>query len=128
MWVTDCFGNAFAVAKEIRKEWLFAQDGTIFNEQELAELARGYDRETPLDEDEVLVITEDGSIGLVMPNVEEPLWYFVSPEFAVVNILHDDLAKYVEGTDTVQKVKFCRECGTPLSGGRFCENCGAKVT
>lgn len=123
MWITDSFSNAFAVAREIRKEWLFAEDGTHFNEQELEELAVSYDHITPLEEDEVLVITEDGSIGMVLPNVEEPLWYFVSPEFAVLNILHDDPAKYAE----TPKQKFCGNCGAPLKpGSKFCSNCGAK--
>ncbi len=114
---------------------------------ELHEVAKEFDAETPLGEDEFLVVTDDGSIGLLFPNLKEPEMYFVSPEWAVVNILKEDPRKYIVPGDgaaagaqtagnvansaqqsaaTAAKV-FCENCGAELRpGSRFCEHCGAK--
>lgn len=126
MKMADCFAAAFAVAKGIRKDWIFVEDGSIYNEKDLEEISQIYDQENLLAEEDFLLVSDDGSIGLLMAGEDEPQWYFVSPEFAVVNILHEDLEKYMDNSSG-KRPKFCGNCGAPLTGGNFCSSCGAKV-
>ena len=142
MNIAASFKDALLVAEQHCQEWLFTGSGKSFKLRELEEIAGEYDAKTPLGELDFLVITDDGSIGLMYAFCEEPLWYFVSPEFAVANILKEDPRKYmVPADDSAQMagrtgaamgnvagaVAFCKQCGAPLrSGSRFCENCGAK--
>ena len=133
MKLAGSFEDAVEVAEQNCKEWIFTGDGDVVHTDELHEIARAYDAKTPLEDDELLAVTEDGSIGLMFPHLREPQWYFVSPEFAVVNILHEDIHKYVVpldgGAPTGLAAVFCTSCGAQLKpGSRFCENCGAKNT
>lgn len=144
MKLAGSFEAAAEVAEQNCGEWIFLGSGEVFHAEELSEVAREYDAKTPLEEAEFLVVTDDGSIGLLFPYCKEPQWYFVSPEWAVANILKDDPKKYmvpvndgaqVTGTTgavmsrSAEPAGFCKECGAPLqSGDRFCENCGAKNT
>ena len=134
------FAGAVEVAEQNCSEWLLAGNGEVFHAEELREVAKEFDAKTPLAEDEFLVVTDDGSIGLLFPNLKKPEMYFVSPQWAVVNILKDDPRKYIfpdDGTKlaggNVQNVAaqpaktFCKNCGAELEpGSRFCANCGAK--
>lgn len=138
MKMAGSFAAAIGVAEQSCREWIYAGSGAIFHADELHEIAGEYDSRTPLEEDEFLVVTEDGSIGLTFPGLKEPQWLFVSPEWAVANILKDDPKKYMVpadsgadtegGAGTVNTANaFCKNCGAPLRpGNRFCENCGAK--
>lgn len=141
MKIAASFRDALLVAAQRCQEWIFLGDGQKFTLPELEEIAKEYDEKTPLGETDFLVVTADGSIGLLFAYCKEPDWYFVSPEFAVVNVLKDDPQKYMVpagdgakaagGTGTAKETGsaavFCKQCGTPLrSGSRFCENCGAK--
>ena len=144
MKLAGSFEAATEVAEQNCREWIFVGSGEVFHAEELREVAREYDAKTPLEDDDYLVVTEDGSIGLAFPGLKEPLWYFVSPEWAVANILKDDPEKYMvtvnDGAQvagptgavmnrSAEPAGFCKECGAPLqSGDRFCENCGAKNT
>ena len=133
MKLAGSFEAAVEVAEQNCKEWIFTGDGDVVRTDELHEIARAYDAKTPLEDDELLAVTEDGSIGLMFPHLKEPQWYFVSPEFAVVNILHEDIHKYITpldgGAKTGLAAVLCPSCGAKLKpGSRFCENCGAKVT
>ena len=144
MKIAASFKDALLVAEQHCQEWLFTGSGKSFKLRELEEIADEYDAKTPLGELDFLVITDDGSIGLMYAFCEEPLWYFVSPEFAVANILKEDPGKYIVPADdgaqmagrtgasvgnVAGAVAFCKQCGAPLrSGSRFCENCGAKNT
>ncbi len=136
------FAGAVEVAEQNCSEWLLAGNGEVFHAEELREVAKEFDEKTPLAEDEFLVVTDDGSIGLLFPHLKEPEMYFVSPEWAVVNILKEDPRKYIipgdgvsvaDGTgmaprNVAQTAKvFCKNCGAELKpGSRFCEHCGAK--
>ena len=133
MKIAASFKDALLVAEQHCQEWLFTGSGKSFKLRELEEIAGEYDAKTPLGELDFLVITDDGSIGLMYAFCEEPLWYFVSPEFAVVNILQEDIHKYITpldgGAKTGLAAVLCPSCGAKLKpGSRFCENCGAKVT
>ena len=125
MKLAGSFEAAAEVAEQNCKEWIFTGDGDVVRTDELHEIARAYDAKTPLEDDELLAVTEDGSIGLMFQHLKEPQWYFVSPEFAVVNILHEDIHKYIVPLHAIR----CIKCGAELKpGSRFCENCGAKNT
>ena len=138
MKLAGSFDFAVVVAQQNCNGLLFTVDGAVVHTGELYEIAKEFDAKTPLEEGEFLIVTEDGSIGLALPDVREPQWYFVSPEFAVANILKDDPQKYLvpvdSGVKTVggavaanQAKAFCKNCGAPLRpDSRFCENCGAK--
>ena len=139
MKIADCFKAAVAVAEQHCQEWIFLGNGEVFHTNELREIAREYDEKTPLEEEDFLAVTDDGSIGLLFPGCKEPDWYFVSPEFAVVNVLQEDVNKYIEPVDDGAKIAggtgnatetapaFCKNCGAPLeSGSLFCGECGAK--
>ena len=147
MILAGSFAGAVEVAEQNCSEWLLAGNGEVFHAGELHEVAKEFDAETPLGEDEFLVVTDDGSIGLLFPNLKEPEMYFVSPQWAVVNILKEDPRKYIvpgdraaAGTQTAGNVAnsapqnaapaakaFCKNCGAELKpGSRFCEHCGAK--
>ena len=82
MKLAGSFEAAVDVAEQTCKEWIFTGDGDVVHTDELHEIAREYDAKTPLEDDELLAVTEDGSIGLMFPHLKEPQWYFVSPEFA----------------------------------------------
>ena len=145
MILAGSFAGAVEVAEQNCNEWLLAGNGEVFHAEELHEVAKEFDAKTPLAEDEFLVVTDDGSIGLLFPNLKEPEMYFVSPEWAVVNILKEDPRKYIvpgdgakaaggtgtaPGSDSVNAPTakiFCKNCGAELKpGSRFCEHCGAK--
>ncbi len=130
MKLADSFETAVEVAERNCKEWIFTGDGDVVHADELHEIAKEYDAKTPLEDNELLAVTEDGSIGLMFPYLKEPQWYFVSPEFAVINILHEDIHKYMVPLGGGAKAAvFCTSCGAQLRpGSRFCENCGAKNT
>lgn len=135
MKLAGSFEAAAEAAERNCKEWIFTGDGDVVHADELHEIAREYDAKTPLEGDELLAVTEDGSIGLMFPYLKEPQWYFVSPEFAVVNILHEDIQKYTMplaircikcGAELIPGSRFCENCGTKNTP-RFCENCGATL-
>jgi ribosomal protein L40E len=130
MKLAGSFQDAVEVAEQNCKEWIFMGDGDVIHTNEMHEIAKEYDAKTPLEDDELLAVTDDGSIGLMFPHLKEPQWYFVSPAFAVVNILHEDIHKYIISIDDGTKATtFCTSCGAQLRpGSRFCENCGAKNT
>ena len=142
MILAGSFAGAVEVAEQNCSEWLLAGNGEVFHAEELHEVAKEFDAQTPRAEDEFLMVTDDGSIGLLFPDLKEPEMYFVSPEWAVVNILKEDPRKYIVpgdgvkaagGTGTTpgnaaQTAKiFCKSCGAELKpGSRFCESCGAR--
>ena len=142
MILAGSFVGAVEVAEQNCSEWLLAGNGEVFHAEELHEVAKEFDAKTPLAEDEFLMVTDDGSIGLLFPDLKEPEMYFVSPEWAVVNILKEDPRKYIVPGDgakaagdagttsgnAAQTAKvFCKNCGAELKpGSRFCEHCGAK--
>lgn len=141
MKLAGSFEAAVEVAEKNCSEWIFMGNGEVFHAEELHEVAKEYDSNMPLEEEDFLAVTKDGSIGLIFPGLKEPQWYFVSPEWAVVNMLHEDLHKYIIPIDrnrgntgaaggvaaTGGAAAYCRQCGAPLrSGSRFCEHCGAK--
>lgn len=148
MKMAGSFAAAIGVAEQNCREWIYTGSGEIFHADELREIAREYDSRTPLEEDEFLIVTDDGSIGMALANLKEPQWFFVTPGFAVANILHDDFHKYIvpivnKAVGSVagkpqnvgdharaQAVQlFCKNCDAPLHpGSRFCENCGMKNT
>ena len=133
MILAGSFQDAVEAAAPNCQEWIFLGNGQIYNVPELQEIAAEYDDKTPLGDENLLVVTQDGSIGLLYPYCKEPSWYFVSPEFAVANILKDDPQKYMVPLDDSAKAGFaavfCQSCGAQLRPGtRFCENCGAKNT
>ncbi len=130
MILAGSFQDAVGAAVPNCRQWIFLGSGEIYNEPELREIAAEYDDKTPLGDENILVVTKDGSIGLLYPYCKEPNWYFVSPEFAVANILKDNPQKYmVPLDDGVKAAVFCTSCGAQLKpGSRFCENCGAKNT
>ena len=126
MKIVASFKDAVLFAAQNCREWIFLGNGKSFSLPELQEIANEYDDKTPLGETDFLVVTDDGSIGLLFAHCKEPDWYFVSPEFAIVNVLHDDLRDYIEPVDGAKRV-FCKQCGAELKpGSRFCEHCGAK--
>ena len=139
MKLAGSFEAAVGVAEQNCREWIFTGDGDVVHAEELHEIAREYDAKTPLEEDELLAVTEDGSIGLVFPYLKEPQWYFVSPEFAVVNILKEDIHKYMipldDGTEVASGSSMTMEIaggsaasyGTPGADAVFCKNCGARL-
>ena len=102
MILAGSFAGAVEVAEQNCSEWLLAGNGEVFHAEELHEVAKEFDAQTPLAEDEFLVVTDDGSIGLLFPDLKEPEMYFVSPEWAVVNILKEGHALQRDGK--------CRPC------------------
>ena len=151
MKLAGSFEAAVEVAEQNCREWIFLGSGEIFHADDLHEIAKEYDAKTPLEEEDFLAITDDGSIGLLFPYCKEPQWYFVSPEFAVVNVLKEDPRKYMipidegemaaAGADAAMRsaandtshiamdasVTFCHNCGTQLkTGSRFCGECGVR--
>ena len=140
MKIADCFKAAVAVAEQNCKEWIFLGNGDVFHAEELHEIAREFDEKMPLEEEDFLAVTDDGSIGLLFPGCKEPDWFFVSPEWAVVNVLQEDPRNYMApadgGAQTAVGVAnnvpeagaiFCKQCGAQMkAGSRFCEHCGAK--
>ena len=130
MILAGSFQDAVGVAAPNCQQWIFLGTGQIYNVPELQEIAAEYDDKTPLGDENILVVTQDGSIGLLYPYCKEPSWYFVSPEFAVANILKDDPKNYMVPLGSSEKAAVrCINCGAQLKlGSRFCENCGAKNT
>lgn len=123
MKLAGSFEAAVGVAEQNCNEWLFTGDGAVVHTGELYEIAKEFDAKTPLEEGEFLIVTEDGSIGLALPDVREPQWYFVSPEFAVANILKDDPQKYLVPVDS--GVKTVGGAVAANQAKAFCKNCGA---
>ncbi len=147
MKLAGSFEAAVEVAEQNCREWIFLGSGEVYHADELHEIAKEFDEKTPLEEEDFLAVTDDGSIGLLFPHCKEPQWYFVSPEFAVVNVLKEDPRKYMIADDgeasrneTHASAAFCKSCGAPLEPGslfcgecgtknapEFCTNCGAKL-
>lgn len=120
------FQDAAEAAVTNCREWIFLGNGQTYSVPELQEIAAEYDDKTPLENENMLVVTGDGSIGLLYPYCKEPNWYFVSAAFAVANILHENPGNYATPSEATA---FCKSCGAKLGpGSRFCENCGAKTT
>ena len=147
MKLAGSFEAAVEVAEQNCREWIFLGSGEVYHADELHEIAKEFDEKTPLEEEDFLAVTDDGSIGLLFPHCKEPQWYFVSPEWAVVNILKEDLRKYMiagdggaaaavgAGAETANAAKvgnvingasynrtevsaaFCKNCGAPLEPG-----------
>ena len=65
MILAGSFAGAVEVAEQNCSEWLLAGNGEVFHAEELHEVAKEFDAQTPLAEDEFLVVTDDGSIGLL---------------------------------------------------------------
>ena len=130
MILAGSFQDAVESAVPNCQQWIFLGNGQIYNVPELQEIAAEYDDKTPLGDENILVVTQDGSIGLLYPYCKEPNWYFVSPEFAVANILKDDPKNYMVPLEGGEKTAIrCISCGAELQpGSRFCENCGTKNT
>lgn len=142
MIIADCFKAAVAVAEQNCYKWIFLSTGALFDTEELRAIAREFDEKTPLEEEDFLAVTEDGSIGLLFPGCKEPDWYFVSPEFALVNVLQEDINDYIvpagdgvaatggaSGYTTEKGVVFCQQCGAQIKAdSKFCMHCGAKNT
>ena len=151
MKLAGSFEAAVEVAEQNCREWIFLGSGEVYHVDELHEIAKEFDEKTPLEEEDFLAVTDDGSIGLLFPHCKEPQWYFVSPEFAVVNVLKEDPRKYMIAVDgeataaggtgattgnavngasrnvTHASAAFCKNCGAPLEpGSLFCGECGAK--
>ncbi len=152
MIIADCFKAAVAVAEQNCHKWIFLSSGALFDTEELRAIAREFDEKTPLEEEDFLAVTDDGSIGLLFPGCKEPDWYFVSPEFAVVNVLQEDLNDYIvpveggaaaaggagsilgSGTANGAAIDaaetgmvFCENCGAKIKAdSNFCQHCGAK--
>ena len=99
MKIADCFSAAVAVAEQNCREWIFLGNGDVFHADELHEIAKEFDEKMPLEEEDFLAVTDDGSIGLLFPGCKEPDWFFVSPEFAVVNVLQEDINDYLVPAD-----------------------------
>ncbi|MBR1760873.1 MAG: zinc ribbon domain-containing protein [Schwartzia sp.] len=126
MILAGSFQDAAEAALPNCREWIFLGNGQTYSAPELKEIAAEYDDKTPLGDENILVVTGDGSIGLLYPYCREPSWYFVSAAFAVANILHEDAQKYMVPSEAAF---VCKSCGAKLQpGSRFCENCGAKIT
>ena len=126
MILAGSFQDAAEAALPNCREWIFLGNGQTYSAPELREIAAEYDDKTPLGDENILVVTGDGSIGLLYPYCKEPNWYFVSAAFAVANILREDAQKYMIPADGAS---LCKSCGAKLQpGSRFCENCGAKIT
>lgn len=144
MILAESFEGAVEVAEQHCREWLLAGNGEVFREEDLHEVAKEFDTKTPLAEDEFLVVTDDGSIGILFPQMKEPEMFFVSPEWAVVNILKEDPRKYMiagdggaaaavgAGAETANAAKVGNVIngasynGTEASAA-FCKNCGAPL-
>ena len=127
MKIADCFKAAVAVAEQNCKEWIFLGNGDVFHADELHEIAKEFDEKMPLEEEDFLAVTDDGSIGLLFPGCKEPDWFFVSPEWAVVNVLQEDPRNYMVPVVGGAQRSICKNCGAELKpGSRFCEHCGAK--
>ena len=152
MKIADCFSAAVAVAEQNCQEWIFLGNGDVFHTDELHEIAKEFDEKMPLEEEDFLAVTDDGSIGLLFPGCKEPDWFFVSPEFAVVNVLQEDINDYLVPVDdrtaaadesgsavgsvaangatgniTEAGMIFCKNCGAKIkAGSKFCKHCGAK--
>lgn len=151
MKLAGSFEAAVEVAEQNCREWIFLGSDEVYHADELHEIAKEFDEKTPLEEEDFLAVTDDGSIGLLFPHCKEPQWYFVSPEFAVVNVLKEDPRKYMIADDgeatlagctgatmgnvvngasrneTHASAAFCKNCGASLEpGSLFCGECGAK--
>ncbi len=133
MKIADCFSAAVAVAEQNCREWIFLGNGDVFHVEELHEIAKEFDEKMPLEEEDFLAVTDDGSIGLLFPGCKEPDWFFVSPEFAVVNVLQEDINDYLvpaeaaAGNAAETGTVFCKNCGAKIKAvSKFCEHCGAK--
>lgn len=152
MKIADCFRAAVAVAEQNCREWIFLGNGDVFHADELHEIAKEFDEKMPLEEEDFLAVTDDGSIGLLFPGCKEPDWFFVSPEWAVVNVLQEDINDYIVpadggapvgggagstvGNDTANGAAsdaaeagmvFCKNCGAKIKAdSNFCQHCGAK--
>ena len=147
MKLAGSFKAAVEVAEQNCSEWIFLGSGKVFHAEKLREIAKEFDVKTPLEDDDFLAVTDDGSIGLLFPNCKEPQWYFVSPGWAIVNVLKDDPRKYMIPNDGETQTAggsysagagmvgnaaetgtvFCKNCGAQMkAGNRFCEHCGAK--
>ena len=99
MKLAGSFEAAVEVAEQNCREWIFLGSGEVYLADEMYEIAKEFDEKTPLEEEDFLAVTDDGSIGLLFPHCKEPQWYFVSPEFAVVNVLKEDPRKYMIATN-----------------------------
>lgn len=144
MKLAGSFAGAVEVAEQNCREWIFLGNGEVFHAEELREIAKEFDEKTPLEDDDFLAVTDDGSIGLLFPDCKEPQWYFVSPEWAIVNVLKDDPRKYIipdDGAQTMGGAGVAGAAGNMTgnvineaaagnaaeAGMVFCKNCGAKI-
>ena len=144
MKLAGSFEAAVEVAEQNCREWIFLGSGEVYHADELHEIAKEFDEKTPLEEEDFLAVTDDGSIGLLFPNLKEPEMYFVSPEWAIVNVLKDDPRKYmipVDGAQTMGGAGVAGAGGNTTenaineavagnaaeAGMVFCKNCGAKI-
>ena len=144
MKLAGSFEAAVEVADQNCREWIFLGNGEVFHADELRKIAKEYDEKTPLEDDDFLAVTDDGSIGLLFPDCKEPQWYFVSPEWAIVNVLKDDPRKYMISDDGAQTMGGAGVAGAAgnttgnamneavaenagETGMVFCKNCGAKI-
>ncbi len=145
MKIADCFSAAVAVAEQNCQEWIFLGNGDVFHTDELHEIAKEFDEKMPLEEEDFLAVTDDGSIGLLFPGCKEPDWFFVSPEFAVVNVLQEDIKDYLVPADdngaAVAGGTYGGVAGGAMNNGMksgatsntteeatdLCKQCGAKI-
>ena len=144
MKLAGSFEAAVEAAEQHCGEWIFLESGEVFHAEELYEIAKEFDAKTPLEEEDFLAVTDDGSIGLLFPDCKEPHWDFVSPEWAIVNVLKDDPRKYIipdDGAQTMGGAGVAGAAGNTTgntmneaaadnaaeAGMIFCKNCGAKI-
>ena len=114
MKLAGSFAGAVEVAEQNCREWIFLGNGEVFHAEELREIAKEFDEKTPLEDDDFLAVTDDGSIGLLFPDCKEPQWYFVSPEWAIVNVLKDEPRRYIIPDDGAQTMGGAGVAGVDL--------------
>ena len=100
--------------------WSFAMSKDRYDATGLLALAEMSDSEDPIDEDSFYVVSPTGAIGLCNDG-EDIDWLFLSD-----NTPNEELPLTYQA---VPQIKFCPNCGSPVvSGARFCEKCGKRIS
>ena len=61
MKLAGSFEAAVEVAEQNCREWIFLGSGEVYHADELHEIAKEFDEKTPLEEEDFLAVTDDGS-------------------------------------------------------------------